>query len=104
MDAGGTMIPVHKPEPDINRPGYCIDAKLGATMSVMVGSMLPGSLAAEDLRINSIKRQKQWDTHSMKEVIDAASAEWFKYCDMFKDYGYEKDIPPYPYSLKFVQE
>eukprot|EP00930_Biecheleria_cincta_P027840 TRINITY_DN19479_c0_g1_i1.p1 TRINITY_DN19479_c0_g1~~TRINITY_DN19479_c0_g1_i1.p1 ORF type:complete len:633 (+),score=118.38 TRINITY_DN19479_c0_g1_i1:39-1901(+) len=102
MSTGGAMIPTHKPDVAKNVPGHVIDAKLGATMFMMLGAMLPAPLAEYEANEAPHKRQKQWATHSLKEVIEAASAEWYKYCDMFKKHGYEKPIPKYLYTLEEV--
>jgi len=102
MATGGAMIPTHKPDVTKNVPGHVIDAKLGATMFMLLGAMLPAPLQEYEANEAPHKRQKQWATHSLKEVIEAASAEWYKYCDMFKAHGYSKPIPKYLYSLEEV--
>lgn len=103
MAQGGSMIPVHKPDVKNNIPGYVIDAKLGATMMVMIGTILPKQLAEYEASTGPLKRKKQWETHSLKEVLESAAEEWYKYCKMFLEYGYDKPLPDYPFTLQQVK-
>merc|ERR1712050_138256 len=81
-----------------------IDAKLGATMFVTIGSILPQTLADMDANNGLLKRHKQRETHSLQEIVNEAQAEWFRYAEMFRNHGYDKPIPPYPYPCGLLKE
>lgn len=100
IDTG--MLPVHKPDISKDEPGYVFDAKVGAQTMITISSVVPW-LAERAQFLGPFKRQRQWETHSLDEVLDCASQEWYKYCEMFKSYGYEKPIPEYPYTLQSVR-
>lgn len=86
-----------------NEPGFVLHAEVGAQVFITISAAVPAMNESNEFQA-TFKRQRQWETHSLKEVLDEARAEWFKYCDMFRDHGYQKQIPDYPFTQAIVEK
>jgi len=97
------MMPKHSAEPENDRPAYVIDARHATTTGISLGGMIVAFQESGAVQ-GPLKRRKQLECHPMKKYVDECTAEWNEYAKRWKENGAPKDIPPYPYTYKNVQE
>jgi len=99
-----SMLPVHKGEPDLDRPAYVIEARTATTIGMIVPAFCP-EIQERNMNVYSwLKRAKQLECHPLDVFLRQAEEEWYEYGKSFKQQDPSlKDIPPYPYTVEMVQ-
>merc|ERR1711879_1134176 len=72
------MMPKHSAEPENERPASVVDARHGASTSIMVSGMFVWFQESGAVT-GPLKRRKQLECHPTRKYIDEVSAEWDKY-------------------------
>lgn len=101
MDTG--MVPTNKKDPKKETPVYVMDAQHGQMVMITIYAANPACLEGEGIT-ETFKREKQWGTHSLKEIHAEAKAEWDRYCQFFYDSGDHRPFPPYLFGLDEMEE
>merc|ERR1712107_926610 len=98
------MLPLHKPELDIDKPAYVLDARIQTSMGFVIPAYCP--LLGEAMApFGLLKRRKQLECHPLQAFLQEASAEWDEYAMKWKaEDPTLLDPPPYPYTYKAVQD
>jgi len=97
------LLPKHSAEEEIDRPAYVIDARHGTQTSMAIGSTTP-AIGESQMNLGFVKRQKQLECHPTQKFLQECSEEWKAYGQKFKELGAPRECPPYPYTLKIVEE
>merc|ERR1712032_568282 len=94
-----------KAEPDISKPAYVWNARLGSSVSMFACGFCPQIVDRNNTVYSWLKSRKQLECHPMKKYVDEAAAEWNEYGRKWKEQDNDlKDPPPYPYTHENVQE
>jgi len=98
------MMPVNKPDPSIDRPGYVLEARAGMTVGFVLLAVCP-RLGESGLKQAAMKKQKQLECHPLERFIEECANEWAEYGRIWKSEDPSlKDAPPYPYTVQFVRD
>eukprot|EP00913_Durusdinium_trenchii_P013819 g12976.t1 len=97
------LLPKHSEEPEYDRPAYVIDARHGTQTGMGISASTP-AIGESHMGLGMVKRQKQLECHPTKKFLAECSEEWAEYGKKFKELGAPFDCPPYPYTLKFVED
>jgi len=98
------MLPVHKAEPEIDRPAYVIEARTSTAIGMIVPGFCPEIAERGSTVYAWLKRTRQLECHPLKAFLAEAEAEWHEYGKAWKRLDPSlKDPPPYPYTVEMVQ-
>eukprot|EP00931_Biecheleriopsis_adriatica_P028193 TRINITY_DN16851_c0_g1_i1.p1 TRINITY_DN16851_c0_g1~~TRINITY_DN16851_c0_g1_i1.p1 ORF type:complete len:628 (-),score=131.60 TRINITY_DN16851_c0_g1_i1:36-1919(-) len=96
-----SAMPVHKADPENDRPAYVVEARHGALTAITLGAMVRG-IGERGAVTGPLKRQRQLDIHPLRLFLECAKKEWDEWRRMLEQNGYVK-TPEYPYSLQDVE-
>jgi len=98
------MLPTKKPDKDKGIPAYIWDTRQSSGISMLLSSGIVPGLAELGAVYGPLARAKMLEAHPMEQFIDECAAEWYKYCEMFREPGDDRPFPKYPYTHEFIKE
>lgn len=102
MVLGTGMLPTKKQDPEVERPTYVWDPRNGSTILMMYCNC--PAIGELSIPYGQFNRDRQLQMHPLEKYIDECAEEWYNYGKLFKEQGYEQDVPPYPYTHEYVRE
>jgi len=97
-ESGG--LPSHQADESIDRPAYVVEARHGAITGICIGAVQ--GLMEINNAAGWLKRDRMWRLHPPEKFLLACQLEWENWSKMIQEMGYDKDHPPYPYTLESV--
>lgn len=102
MVVGTGVLPTKKQDSGAERPTYVWDPRNGSTV-VMMYSNCP-AIAELGAPYGQFNRDRQLQMHPLRKYLDECAEEWYSYGKRFKEEGCEMEVPPYPYTLEYMQQ
>jgi len=88
-------------KPEVGSAAYHYEPRAAAVIQVSYSSSVP-ALKDFGALSDAFKKASMWAVSPPDRFLEECEKDWYHYCRKFKEFGDDREYPPYPYTLEFT--
>eukprot|EP00930_Biecheleria_cincta_P048639 TRINITY_DN3391_c0_g1_i1.p1 TRINITY_DN3391_c0_g1~~TRINITY_DN3391_c0_g1_i1.p1 ORF type:complete len:845 (-),score=139.20 TRINITY_DN3391_c0_g1_i1:37-2571(-) len=89
------------PKPEVGSAAYHYEPRAAAVVQVSYSASVP-ALKDFGALSDAFKKASMWCVSPPDRFLEECEKDWYHYCRKFKEFGDDREYPPYPYTLEWV--